>query len=162
MSNRITTATLAHYIGAECEWEYYYQRDTRDKGWKTEIDKVTLDVLSDLEYPDKYRNHTLILRPIESMTQEDILGLTTDKVNIEGALRAVKNRGITGIFAWLRDHSETFIIDYLRSRGIDLGGEIEQDIAIHSGPFGETVNFETKTVWVPSLIGAGVAKEAKP
>ena len=96
------------------------------------------------------------------MTQEDILGLTTDRVNIEGALRAVKNRGITGIFAWLRDHSETFIIDYLRSRGIDLGGEIEQDIAIHSGPFGETVNFETKTVWVPSLIGAGVAKEAKP
>lgn len=158
MSNRITTATLAHYLGAECEMRAINTDHLHgcEDGIYT-VNGATLNIIEMKEIEPV----ALILRPIESMTQEDILGLTTDKVNIEGSLRAVKNRGITGMSAWLRDHSETFIIDYLRSKGFDLGGEIEQDIAIHSGPFGETVNFETNTVWVPSLIGAGVAKEVK-
>jgi len=101
----------------------------------------------------------LILRPVESMTEEDIIGLTSDKVTIEGAIRAVKKHGISGIFSWLRDHSEVFIVDYLRSKGFDLGGEIETYKAVHAGMFDSSVKIETEIIWVPSLIEAEVAKE---
>ena len=157
--NRITTATLAKYIGSECEMKAINTHKLHGcEDGTYPINGSTISIVEAMEIEPC----ALILRPVERMTEEDIIGLTSDKVTIECTLRDVKKHGISGIFSWLRDHSEVFIVDYLRSKGFDLGGEIETYKAVHSDrPFDSSVKIETEIIWVPSLIEAGVAKEAK-
>ena len=158
--NRITTATLAKYIGSECEYGATYPNGIL-KGVNRESVYIShkFGSYDNVKLPSN--SLCLILRPLDSMTGDDIRGLTMDKVTIEGALRAAKKHGIAGIFSWLRDHSEAFIIDYLRSRGIDCGGEIERTVTAMVLRGVALNRSTTEIVWVPSLIDAKVAKEAK-
>ena len=146
-------STLALYLGAECEYEFFHIRDTRDRKWVKQEGEVDPDDLYKIQKPGKYRNFVLILRPLDSMTEEEWREAKR-RFGLKASPSLIFSNDCPSD---CRPHplQMPLLVDYLRSKGFDLGGWI---VIMVDGP--EFIQPIYHTRWVPSLINSGLAKEA--
>ena len=131
MSKRLTPGTLGLYLGA-------------DSMYLDGLSFITPDFIAGC----KIEEVTPILRLLSSMTEEEEIEWHT----IRG-----KNILLPNKIATMQDVKS---LDWLRSKGFDLGGWIEEEYADwgEDGPPGE-YTAKKRTKWVPSLIDSGLAIE---
>lgn len=159
MNKRLTPRTLGLYLGAECEYEW---RDSIDSvKWFKGSDKITFETLfrSESGYAT-LRNIVPILRPLESMTEEEWASLQNNLGRIPIIEKALcsKDDFIKAVYSLPFPQ-----IMYMIKNGFDCGSWVEEnvhgkeikgsDLPVKMGREGEV----WKTKWVPSLIDENLA-----
>ena len=137
MNKRLTPQILGAYIGAECEIKV--SRRSASHGFEDGIFRVNHFVI--WIFWDEEVTGKLILRPLSSMTEDERAELGAILFGIDPyPIQITKGGSVVAILEMT--HNEA--LDWLRSKGFDCGGRIEE-------------NGQTK--WVPSLIDEGLAIE---
>ena len=131
-------STLALYLGAECQIKV----KPLVAGIEDGISIIDPELLAMVQ-AESVEVECLYLRPLDSMTEEEIFELgrlwyiSAESLQSNTHLLSIQNT------------------DHLRSKGFDLGGWI---VIMVDGP--EFIQPIYHTRWVPSLINAGLSKEA--
>ena len=131
-------STLAIYLGAECQIKV----KPLVAGIEDGISIIDPELLAMVQ-AESVEVECLYLRPLDSMTEEEIFELgriwyiSAESLQSNTHLLSIQNT------------------DHLRSKGFDLGGWI---VIMVDGP--EFIQPIYHTRWVPSLINAGLSKEA--